>query len=98
MEPSNLQKIIIVDFGSQFTQLVARKIRELGSYSEIINFKNIFKLKNDSSVKGIILSGGPLSITDNKGISLDSFLIKKKYQFLVYVMVIKFLLKSLEER
>ena len=78
MEPSNLQKIVIVDFGSQFTQLVARKIRELGSYSEIINFKNIFKLKNDSSVKGIILSGGPLSITDNKGISLDSFLIKKK--------------------
>ena len=71
MEPSNLQKIIIVDFGSQFTQLVARKIRELGSYSEKINFKNIFKLKNDSSVNGLILSGGPLSITDNKGISLD---------------------------
>ncbi len=82
MEPSNLQKIIIVDFGSQFTQLVARKIRELGSYSEIINFKNIFKLKNDSSVKGIILSGGPLSITSNKGVSLDSFLIKKKIPIL----------------
>ena len=82
MEPSNLQKIIIVDFGSQFTQLVARKIRELGSYSEIINFKNIFKLKNDSSVKGIILSGGPLSITNNKGISLDSFLIQKKIPIL----------------
>ena len=78
MEPSNFQKIVIVDFGSQFTQLVARKIRELGSYSEIINFKNIYKLKNDTSVKGIILSGGPLSITTNKGISLNSFLIKKK--------------------
>ena len=82
MEPSNLQKIVIVDFGSQFTQLVARKIRELGSYSEIINFKNIFKLRNDTSVKGIILSGGPLSITTNKGISLDSFLIKKKIPIL----------------
>mgnify|MGYP001357566775 CR=1 FL=1 len=82
MESSNLQKIVIVDFGSQFTQLVARKIRELGSYSEIINFKNIFKLKNDSSVKGIILSGGPLSITNDKGISLDSFLIKKKIPIL----------------
>ena len=82
MEPSNLQKIVIVDFGSQFTQLVARKIRELGSFSEIINFKNIFKLKNDTSVKGIILSGGPLSITDNKGISLDSFLIQKKIPIL----------------
>ena len=82
MESSNLQKIVIVDFGSQFTQLVARKIRELGSYSEIINFKNIFKLRNDTSVKGIILSGGPLSITTNKGISLDSFLIKKKIPIL----------------
>ena len=82
MEPSNLQKIVIVDFGSQFTQLVARKIRELGSYSEIINFKNIFKLRNDTTVKGIILSGGPLSITTNKGISLDSFLIKKKIPIL----------------
>ena len=76
MEPSNLQKIVIVDFGSQFTQLIARKIREIGSYSEIINLKNIFKLKNDPSIKGIILSGGPLSITSNKGISLNNFLIK----------------------
>ena len=76
MEPSNLQKIVIVDFGSQFTQLIARKIREIGSYSEIINQKNIFKLKDDPSIKGIILSGGPLSITSNKGISLNNFLIK----------------------
>tara|TARA_A100000164_G_scaffold325222_1_gene310170 strand:- start:204 stop:1760 length:1557 start_codon:yes stop_codon:yes gene_type:complete len=76
MEPSNLQKIVIVDFGSQFTQLVARTIREIGSYSEIINHKNIFKLKDDPSIKGIILSGGPLSITNNKGISLNNFIIK----------------------
>ena len=79
MEPSNLQKIVIVDFGSQFTQLIARKIREIGSYSEIINHKNIFKLKNDPSIKGIILSGGPLSITSNKGISFNNFLIKNEY-------------------
>ena len=82
MEPSNFQKIVIVDFGSQFTQLVARKIRELGFYSEIINFKNIFKLRGDTSVKGIILSGGPLSITTNKGLILYSFLIKKKIPIL----------------
>ena len=82
MEPSKLEKIIIIDFGSQFTQLVARKIRELGSYSEIINFKNIHKLKKISTIKGIILSGGPLSITNKKGASLNSFLIKMKVPIL----------------
>ena len=41
MGPNKLEKIVIIDFGSQFTQLVARKIRELGAYSEIINPKNI---------------------------------------------------------
>ena len=76
MEPSNLEKIVIVDFGSQFTQLVARKIRELGSYSEIINFKNINKLKNNFTIKGVILSGGPLSITGKKSIRLSNILIK----------------------
>ena len=35
------EKIIIIDFGSQFTQLIARKVRELGAYSEIINFSKI---------------------------------------------------------
>ena len=72
MEPNNLEKIIIVDFGSQFTQLVARKIRELGAYSEIVNPKNVKKLNTDSSVKGVILSGGPLSVTGKKSLKLDN--------------------------
>ena len=61
----NLDKILIVDFGSQFTQLIARKVRECGVYSEIINFNQINKLKKDKNIKkGIILSGGPLTITN----------------------------------
>ena len=39
-----LEKVVIIDFGSQFTQLIARKVREIGVYSEIINFNQTFVL------------------------------------------------------
>ena len=42
-----LEKIVIIDFGSQFTQLIARKVREIGIYSEIINFNQIKSFKYD---------------------------------------------------
>ena len=43
--PKSKGKIIIIDFGSQVTKLIARRIRELGVFSEIINFKDFYKLK-----------------------------------------------------
>lgn len=55
-----LEKIIILDFGSQFTQLIARRVRELNVYCEIHPFNHIPEL--DSTVKGIILSGSPYSV------------------------------------
>ena len=67
----NLGKILIVDFGSQFTQLIARRVREIGVFSEIISHKKI-KLKNiDSTIKGIILSGGPLNVYQINKYSFD---------------------------
>ena len=57
-----LDKILIIDFGSQFTQLIARRIRELGVFSEIISHKNIRVKYIDETIKGIILSGGPLNV------------------------------------
>jgi GMP synthase (glutamine-hydrolysing) len=57
------EKILILDFGSQYTQLIARRIRELNVYCEIHPFNN-FPLP-DSSVRGVILSGSPYSIRDN---------------------------------
>ena len=58
-----LNKILIVDFGSQFTQLIARKIRELGIYCEIKSHKKIEKFVNfEKNIKGIILSCGPLNV------------------------------------
>ena len=60
------EKVLIVDFGSQVTKLIARRIRDLGVYSEIITPNNIKKIKDFKSVKGIVLSGGPSTVTSQK--------------------------------
>ena len=71
----SLDKILIIDFGSQFTQLIARRIRELGVFSEIISHKKI-KIKNiNDSIKGIILSGGPLNVYQINKYSFDKKII-----------------------
>ena len=72
------EKIVIIDFGSQFTQLIARKVRELGVYSEIINFKKIKNLTKNKFIKGIILSGGPLTVTSKKTAKLDTSILNLK--------------------
>ena len=56
------EKILILDFGSQYTQLIARRVRELNVYCEIHPFNKIPQL--DGSVKGVILSGSPYSVRD----------------------------------
>ena len=68
----NLNKILIIDYGSQFTQLIARRIRELGIYSKIIshNKKNILNQINNN-VRGIILSGGPLNVYEIKKVNFN---------------------------
>jgi len=66
IEQNHFEKILIVDFGGQTTQLIARKIRELGVYCEIISCFKSHEIKNDFNLKGIILSGGPLTVTKKK--------------------------------
>jgi GMP synthase (glutamine-hydrolysing) len=56
------EKILIVDFGSQYTQLIARRVRESEVYCEIVPYNKIPKLT--SGVKGVILSGSPSSVRD----------------------------------
>jgi GMP synthase (glutamine-hydrolysing) len=58
------EKILILDFGSQYTQLIARRVRELNVYCEIYPYNHF--PKPDKSVKGVILSGSPFSIRDNE--------------------------------
>jgi GMP synthase (glutamine-hydrolysing) len=57
-----MEKILILDFGSQYTQLIARRIRELNVYCEIYPYNQIPEITND--VKGVILSGSPYSVRD----------------------------------
>ena len=78
----NREKVLIIDYGSQFTQLIARKVRELGAYSEIINFSKAKNLKKNKFVKGIILSGGPLTATNKKTPKLNSEIINLKIPIL----------------
>ncbi|MBN2381772.1 glutamine-hydrolyzing GMP synthase [bacterium] len=58
------EKIVILDFGSQYTQLIARRIREQQVYSEIVPFSVDLKVLEEEEVRGIILSGGPSSVYD----------------------------------
>lgn len=57
------QRVVIVDFGSQYTHLIARRIRELNVYSEIVPFWDAHKI---GDAQAIILSGGPMSVYDDK--------------------------------
>lgn len=62
-------KILILDFGSQYTQLIARRVRELNVYSEIVPYNKIPQL--DGSYNGIILSGSPFSVTEEKALKIE---------------------------
>jgi GMP synthase (glutamine-hydrolysing) len=63
------EQILILDFGSQYTQLIARRIRELNVYCEIHPFNKIPDL--NSSIKGVILSGSPCSVRDAGAPNID---------------------------
>ena len=76
------EKILIIDFGSQVTKLIARRVRELGVYSEIITPKDLNKLKEYKNIKGLILSGGPSSVTVKKFDSVPKRLFNKKIPIL----------------
>lgn len=75
-----MQKIIILDFGSQTTQLIGRRVRELDTFCEILPY-NKFPY-DDSSVIGVILSGSPFSVYDEKAFKLDLKPILERYPVL----------------
>ncbi len=69
-----MDKIIVLDFGSQYNQLIARRVRELGVYSEILPYNTDLSNLSNSDVLGIILSGGPNSVYDENAPHIEKAL------------------------
>ena len=59
------EKIIVLDFGGQYNQLIVRRVREAGVYCEILNFATPIEKWADESLKGVILTGGPNSVYED---------------------------------
>ena len=93
-----LDKIIIIDFGSQFTQLIARRIREMNVFCEIVSHKEVSPTKINENVKGLILSGGPLNVYENDKFSFDKNILKKNFPILGICFGHQILSKSLGGR
>ncbi|MCQ2265959.1 MAG: glutamine-hydrolyzing GMP synthase, partial [Bacteroidales bacterium] len=75
-----MEKIIILDFGSQTTQLIGRRVRELDMFCEIVPY-NKFP-ENDPDIIGVILSGSPFSVYDEKAFHIDLSKIRGRYPIL----------------
>lgn len=78
-----MDKILVVDFGSQYNQLIVRRIRSLGVFSELVSVEQAqLQIGNDKSIKGIIFSGGPNSVYDNNSPKIDPSVYKKNIPIL----------------
>ena len=71
MSDTTLEKIIVLDYGSQYNQLIARRIREIGVFSELMSHKVTAKEIREINPIGIILSGGPNSVYDEGSFDID---------------------------
>ena len=76
------EKILIIDFGSQVTKLIARRIRDLGVYSEVITPTEIKSIPSFNFIKGIILSGGPSTVTKREFQNIPKDILQKKIPIL----------------
>ncbi|WP_414838915.1 glutamine-hydrolyzing GMP synthase [Carnobacterium sp. TMP28] len=68
---TEIEKIVVLDFGSQYNQLITRRIREFGVFSELISHKVTAEEISKMNAKGIIFSGGPMSVYDDGAYSVD---------------------------
>ena len=93
---TKIEKIIIVDFGSQVTKLIARRIREFFVYSEILTLKEFKKIKNFEKVKGIILSGSPATVTKKSFPNIPYSIFSKQIPILGICYGLQLIVKNLD--
>jgi GMP synthase (glutamine-hydrolysing) len=74
------ESLLIIDFGSQFTQLIARRVRELNVYCEIHPYNHLPEIHD--GIKGIILSGGPASVREENAPSIDTLALRGRFPVL----------------
>ena len=86
------EKIVILDFGSQYTQLIARRIRELNTYCEIYPY-NKFPA-DDPDIIGVVLSGSPYSVNDPQALQIDLSGIRRRWPLLGICYGAQYLAKS----
>lgn len=70
---TELEKIVVLDFGSQYNQLITRRIREFGVFSELVSHRTTAEdIKAMGNVKGVIFSGGPNSVYEDDAFKVAS--------------------------
>lgn len=70
-ELKQVETIVVLDYGSQYNQLITRRIRELGVYSELLSHRVTASELKERNIVGIILSGGPMSVSDEGAFDID---------------------------
>ena len=90
--------IIVLDFGSQYTQLIARRLREEGVYTEILPFNAKLSEIKAKEPKGIILSGGPASVYAKDAYFCDNGVFELNSLYLAFATACNYLLTRMERR
>ena len=94
MNDIDKEKIIVVDFGSQVTKLIARRIRELGVFSEVLTLNQLKKIQSFKKIKGLILSGGPATVTKKSFPKIPMYIFSKNIPILGICYGLQLIAKS----
>lgn len=83
-----MDKIIVLDFGSQYSHLICRRIREFSVYSELVPYDISLEELKKMNPKGIVFSGGPASVYSEDSPQPSVGYLRSAFRFLEFVMVI----------